>query len=250
MRLQPTQKNLAAEARRWQEGGNMSWELVTRDDFFEGSNAPFISVSKSHFSFNAAFVRHAELEPGSRATVYVDSDNRKIGFEFHADERLNSFSLSAASSDKKGQKRKALQCAATGTVQKHKWIEAVTKENAKNRRFSPRKEGSKWVIQLCPAFEERRARESKDIPSEISGIYRYVREGGGIVYIGRGPIKGRLQSPERKDWDFDVIEYSIVADPDEQVKWESFWIERFKDQNNNELPFYNKVSGSSKHSEG
>jgi len=227
----------------------MGWEIVTREDYFEGSDAPFISVSKSHFGFNAAFVRQAELEPGTRATVYVDSDNRRVGFEFHSEERPNSFSLSAASSAKKGEKRRALQCAATGTVRKHGWIEAVTKQVAKNRRFTPKKEGGKWVIQLCPAFEERRARESRDIPSEAAGIYRYLREGGEIVYIGRGPVKGRLQDLERQDWDFDVVEYSVIADPDEQVKWEDYWIEKFKQQNKGKLPIFNKVSGSSKYRE-
>ena len=49
----------------------------------------------------------------------------------------------------------------------------------------------------------------------------------------------------RKDWDFDRVEYSEVPDPDEQVKWESYWIERHKEENGGKLPFYNKVSGAS-----
>jgi hypothetical protein len=227
----------------------MGWEVVTREDHFEGSEAPFISISNSHFAFNAAFVRLAELEPAIRTTVYVDAERRRIGFEFHAEDRPNSFVMSASSADKKGEKRRALQCSATGTVRKYPWIYAVTKEQAKTRRFTPKKEGGKWVIQLCPAFEERRARESQDIPNEATGIYRYMREGGEIVYIGRGPVKSRLQSPERKDWDFDVVEYSVITNPDDQVKWEDYWIEKFKEHNKGELPFYNKVSGSSKYRE-
>jgi hypothetical protein len=85
------------------------------------------------------------------------------------------------------------------------------------------------------------------LSSSDVGIYRYLRENGEIVYIGRGPIKARLQSPERKEWDFDVIEYSIVLNPDDQVKWEDYWIERFKADHNGERPFYNVVSGSRKH---
>ena len=79
------------------------------------------------------------------------------------------------------------------------------------------------------------------------GIYRYLRENGETVYIGRGPIKERLRCPERTDWDFDVIEYSIVPNPDEQVKWEDYWIERFKADHDGGKPFYNRVSGSRKH---
>jgi hypothetical protein len=66
------------------------------------------------------------------------------------------------------------------------------------------------------------------------------------VYIGRGPIKRRLSSPERADWTFDVVEYSLVADPDEQVKWEYRWIERFKEEHGGQMPIYNKISGSAR----
>jgi hypothetical protein len=226
----------------------MAWTIVTRDDYFEGSESMFISLSHSHFGFNANFVRQAELDPELRVTVYVNSDARKLGFEFHKEDKANSFSLSSASSAKKGEKRKGIQCASRGIVRKYSWIESVTKLTAKNRRFNPKKEGKKWVIQLCPAFETRKARESDDIPSEARGIYRYVREDGKIVYIGRGDIRSRLKSPEREDWDFDTIEYSLIENPDEQVRWEDYWIEKYKGDNG-DLPFYNSVSGASKYRE-
>jgi hypothetical protein len=134
-------------------------------------------------------------------------------------------------------------------VGKRPWLVAITKQTGKDRRFTPIREGSKWVIQLCPAFEIKKARESRDLPFQDAGIYRYLRESGEIVYIGRGPIKERLRSPDRKDWDFDRIEYSIVANPDDQVKWEDYWIERFKAEHNGKRPFYNMVSGSRRHRE-
>jgi len=105
--------------------------------------------------------------------------------------------------------------------------------------------GKVWSIQLCPAFEERRARESKDIPPQARGIYRYVTEGGEIVYIGRGDINVRLRSPERQAWQFDMIEYSLVDDPDQQVRWEAHWIDRYKDDHKGKFPVYNKVGGTS-----
>src|SRR5439155_18799209 len=125
----------------------------------------------------------------------------------------------------------------------------VAKQIGKNRRFIPRKEGNRWVTQLCPAFEMKRARESQDLSSNDVGVYRYLRENGDIVYVGRGPIRERLRCPERKDWDFNAIEYSIISNPDEQVKWEDYWIERFKADHDGKRPFYNRVSGSGKHRE-
>lgn len=225
----------------------MAWKKIVREDTFEGSEAPFIAISSSHIAFNAMFVRTAELEGSLRVTVYVDEEDRKIGFEFHEDERPDSFALSSQSSDKKGEKRKGLQCSGQGILVKNPWIAAVGRQSVKNRRFLPIKEGNRWVIRLCPAFELRKARESADIPSDHVGIYRYVREDGEIVYVGRGPIKARLATPERAEWTFDVIEYSIVPNPDEQVRWEDYWIERYKDENNGARPIYNKLSGSSKH---
>ncbi len=109
------------------------------------------------------------------------------------------------------------------------------------RRFTPNQEGKLWVIQLCPAFEIRRARESTDIPSDAKGIYRYRSEDGDIVYIGQGAIRDRLNARERTEWDFDRVEYSIVQDPDERVNWHTRWLERFRDDHGR-LPLYNRQS--------
>jgi hypothetical protein len=223
----------------------MTWAKVRRDDSFQGSNEPFISVSRGHVSFNAMFVRQAGISPSKRVTICVDEEERKLGFEFHDDAPDDSFALTRASGDKIGTKRQGLNCTASGLAAKYDWISSVARLPPKDRRFYPRKEGNLWVIVLRPSFEHRRARESADIPSDVSGIYRYLRETGEVVYIGRGNVKKRLQAPERADWDFDVIEYSAILDPDRQVEWEDYWLERFKEDNNGKLPFYNKQSGES-----
>jgi len=223
----------------------MGWEQIPRADTFHGSNKPFISISSAHFSFNSMFVKTADLAAGMQVTMFADPEEMKLGFEFHSDERPNSFPLYQASAATKGEKRTALNCSGQQIVKKYPWVASVTKLSVKDRRFTPKKEGGLWAIQLCPAFEEKKARESADIPSEARGIYRYLRENGEIVYIGKGAIKQRLASPERREWDFDVVEYSIVNDPDQQVKWEDHWLTRYKEENKGKLPFYNKQSGIS-----
>lgn len=70
---------------------------------------------------------------------------------------------------------------------------------------------------------------------------------GEIVYIGKGIIKQRAKMPERKDWDFEKIEYSIIDDNEEQLKWEDYWIERYKHNNHGKKPIYNIQSGVSKY---
>ncbi|OGC58578.1 hypothetical protein A3A70_02195 [candidate division WWE3 bacterium RIFCSPLOWO2_01_FULL_42_11] len=222
----------------------MTWETVKRGDSFKGSNRPFISIASDHISFNTLFTKIASIDNSYNVTVYADSENLKMGFEFHKDERPNSLTLTQASSATRGVKRSGVFCAAQGVLNQYKWIKGITKLSTQDRRFyDPKQEQGKWTIQLCPAFEEKRARESENIPQDAIGIYRYVTDNGEIVYIGRGPINGRLKSPDRNDWIFDVIEYSVVKNPDMQVKWEDYWIEKYKEQHDGKKPHYNKVSG-------
>jgi hypothetical protein len=223
----------------------MPWEEVKRHDNFEGSNRPFISIAPAHIAFNATFTRMAEITTRHRVIIYADPEYLRLGFEFLTDDKPNSLALSQASSEKKGEKRTGLFCSAAGVINQYPWVKSVTKLSPKDRRFyDPKKESKLWIIELCPAFEVRNARESTNIPSDAVGIYRYVRENGEVVYIGRGDIKKRLASPDRKDWDFDLVEYSIVKNPDQQIKWETYWIEKFQTANGR-IPFYNKVSGFS-----
>ena len=214
----------------------MAWRTIKREDKFQGSDKPFISISSDHIAFNAMFTRIAQIGPEKRVTIHIDAENFRLGFEFHSDKRPNSFALSRA------RKGTGVFCAA-GCIRDYPWIISIARLPIQDRRFyNPKKEGQIWAIQLCPAFEEKKARESANIPTSAAGIYRYLRENGEIVYIGRGEIKNRLMSPERRDWDFDIVEFSIINDPDLQIKWEEHWIERFK-QETGKLPFYNKVSG-------
>ena len=227
----------------------MAWKKERRTDTFAGSDAPFIAVTMSHFAFNAMFVRQSKIGPEHKVTIYTDEDERKIGFEFHKDERKDSYAISSQSAAKAGEKRQGMQCTSRAIATKYPWIEAVTKLKGQNNRFAPKKEGNFWVIQLCPAFENVCDANSKDISSNATGIYRYRRENGEIVYIGKGVIRQRASMPERKDWDFNKIEYSIIEDNEEQLKWEDYWIEKFKHDNQGKKPIYNHISGASKYRE-
>ena len=137
----------------------MPWTLIKRQDTFEGSNQPFISIALHHFSFNTMFSRIAELGSEQRVKIYVDEHNLKIGFEFVSVEE-GSYALYRASGSKKGEKRVSMNCTSVAIVKKFPWIEAVANlPDKKDRRFTPMKEGNIWAIQLCPSFDQRKARE-------------------------------------------------------------------------------------------
>jgi hypothetical protein len=219
----------------------MAWELVRREDRYQRDGRPFISISRHRISFSAAFTRHAELGTGHRVSIHADASSLRLGFEFHMEETPHSLTLVPDNSAQS--KQPGLFCSSHNLVNRCSWVLGVTRLPAKDRRFYPKKEGKLWTITLCPSFESRFARESQNIPKDAKGIYRYIRENGEIVYIGRGNICGRLARPERETWDFDVVEYSVVEDPDQQIHWESYWLDKFK-QAHGRLPFYNKVSGA------
>ena len=112
--------------------------------------------------------------------------------------------------------------------------------------------GSKiWVISLVPDFQFKVRRNNFGlISSESTGIYRYL-QAGEVVYIGKGFIKRRAQEAQRSDWNFDTIEYAQISTDDptslhrEQFKWERHFILKFKRENNNKRPIYNKNDGVS-----
>src|SRR6266852_5009247 len=133
----------------------MGWTKITREDLFEGSDSPFISITEKHFRFNTLFVRLASLDSSYRVTIFEDEQNRRLGFEFHKEKRGDSRALSSRKDGYGG-----LFCSNQGIVPKRSWLSAVARQSSKNRRFTPKKDGNRWCIQLCPAFEIKKARES------------------------------------------------------------------------------------------
>ena len=213
------------------------FQPIKRTDSLQGAEDAFISFRPEHIAFNRTFQNIAGISKPMRVKFFVDDNNYKIGFTFSKNEESDSYALSFHNN---------VNCwCSIGELRNFAWVKAVSSiADKKLRRFKPKMEsteiGKLWTVQIYPAFENKRARESKDLP-EGNGIYRYKR-GGEVVYIGRGDIRKRLQEPQRKEWDFDLIEYSMIQNPDDQVKWEDFWIERHKEENG-KLPIYNRVSG-------
>ena len=73
-----------------------------------------------------------------------------------------------------------------------------------------------FFFTVAPCFECNN--ESITIPEGATGIYRYRNSDDEVIYIGRGNIRDRLRSPERKDWDIAKVEYSLINDRCEMAK--------------------------------
>lgn len=202
------------------------------------ASEPVISFGDNRLQYTAVFCKLAELSKYNQVEYFIDEENRKIGLKFYCDsDNRNCYIL--------GGKTNSYRSAAADLIKKYPWIKQIANtKNSEDRKFVARKTQGMWVIQLTPSFELSQARElcPKELPND-RGIYRYLNDDNQIVYIGKGHIKNRFNSPERKDWKFSKVEYSIIAEDEEQYEWESYWIEKYKENNNGLLPYYNKVSG-------
>ncbi|ELI6429489.1 hypothetical protein RRM58_004805 [Vibrio harveyi] len=198
------------------------------------SDEPVISISDNRFQYSAVFRKLAELHKYTHVEYFVDEDNRKVGFKFHND-----------STSRDGYSTWRNRSSALEVMKRHKWVNKVAlSKNSDERQFVAHQLQGMWVIQLCPAFENSVLRDKSpaSLPDQ-SGIYRYVNANNEVVYIGKGNIKARFSAEGRKDWIFNVVEYSIIEGDDAQFEWESYWIEKYKENNDGYLPHYNKVSG-------
>ena len=201
--------------------------------------------AEGRFTFNAYFGRLAELQKYRYVIYRIDEPIREICFEFLEESERNKYSAKPHRLENQGGSGK-FRCAAGTLIKNIPWIRSVAQDkNIENRKFEAVKDGNLWCIRLMPSFEERVERSNYVlIPTDACGIYRYLGEDDEVLYIGMGTIRDRLQSPERKDWIFTRIEYSIIADAKERARWEAYWIEKYKDTHGGRLPYYNRQSGN------
>jgi len=211
------------------------FKLFKRKDFFTRDDLPRISIRKHHLGFNRAFVKLADLQNFDKVQVFIDEQNYKIGFKFY---RKNDPDYLTLFSDNPSNKTKATS--AVQLLKEYPFLRKITEsENRLDRQFVVTKDlqdKNLWVAQLYPAFEK--SADSRSELRTLKGIYRYKRSNGEVVYIGRGSILSRLNSPYRSNWDFNLIEYSIIEDFSKQDQWEAYWLNKFVEQNG-KLPIYN-----------
>ena len=220
-----------------------SWVKLRREGGGTPEPTPLIAFRRGGVAFNAEFVRVAKIEDKTRVSVSVNPASLQIGFKFHDDSSdADSYALTTDGGSR-DRGHGIGRWAQAGTLVRLPWVAAIARiENARLRRFKPTWSSvqSMWIVTLCPAFEVRASAVS-EIPSIARGIYRY-RHDDGIVYIGHGQIRSRLNAPERAEWDFDTIEYSLIEDEVAQRHWETYWLDKFVEQHGR-LPFYNRIGG-------
>lgn len=221
------------------------WRQIRRETKLNGS-ANCIRVRRSgDLALGSDFVRSAAVGQSTRANLYVSSCGYRIGIRFHSDDAdIDSFQVSKDGGNKlRDTGGRVIQ---VSSLKNQSEVLAKTLSlPERQREFEPRRDvNGLWVIELRPVFETRYAGRKAEIAANVSGIYRYVF-GDDIVYIGRGRLLERLSSADRRDWEFDRIEYSILNNSEAEVRWESYWLDSFRSIFGR-LPLYNRIAGQSK----
>jgi hypothetical protein len=168
--------------------------------------------------------------------VYLCPPDYQIGFKFYSSSLpQNCYSIIRDG----GALSNARFIQATALLRANPWISAIAgNKDKQQRKFVAERDAIKglWLIKLSPAFEIRVPRAN--VPDQ-KGIYQYRKENE-VVYLGRGNIKDRCMSAERKDWVFDTVEFSVIHDSENQKLWECFWINKFVEIYGR-LPIYNQI---------
>jgi len=219
------------------------WIEVQRED--QGPEAKaIVTLMPNAVAFNSHFMRSSpKLQAARFATVLVDDETRRVGFRFTKEPLDNSLSLSP-NSRKGNAAGRVVQ--AQALMSRCPWLRAAAAvKKVGSRRFVPTWDSVDRLhyISLRPSFEHFVTDESA-IDAKVIGIYRY-RRGEETVYIGQGVVRSRASQDARAGWSFDRIEFSVVADEADRLRWEAFWIDEHRRERGS-LPEYNRIGGRTK----
>lgn len=204
-------------------------------------------VNKSGLTFSASFIRKEKFEDAVGVKFFQDDDDPYfIGFRFTQELSPNTLTLLASGRSKGGSAGFTIKAAEL--ISKNPILKNVQRlQDKQDRTFeiSYKKSEGMYFILLRPNFEisVNWADKSK-IPDVYTGIYRYLNKDGQVLYIGKGGIKARANSLERKEWGVTKIEYSVIASDEKCYYWENYYLDRFVVSNGAKPPF-NVVMGRS-----
>ena len=118
----------------------------------------------------------------------VDSETSRSTLNFMLNGGDSSFALT--------RRRGSVHCSRQGSVQNMLGYRAFRAKQLADRRFTPAKEGNLWVSSCAHRLKNGVARESSRLPSDVRGIYGYLRKAVkpyilGVVRSGIGSVATR-----------------------------------------------------------
>ena len=197
----------------------------------------YVRLTKSGIFFSAQFIKSNDLGRSNSVRFYEFTENQyKFGMEFFIEQNVpGGFSLI-----RNGSSINNFYTTARSFTNTFPVLRDLIKSKGHNRfSVSYDKIEKCFFFTVAPCFECNN--ESITIPEGATGIYRYRNSDDEVIYIGRGNIRDRLRSPERKDWDIAKVEYSLINDRCEMAKYESYHLAEYQNKYN-KLPEHNIIS--------
>lgn len=203
----------------------------------------------SGFGFSASFIRNNDLQQKRSLKILRNEDNEYwLGFKFFDETGVpNSLAL-LNSQGNTGKTTAARSVKAAQLYAKSAVLRKIRDSVSKQSRSFP----IKWDMtnrifyaELRPAFEHTCSYDERNqIPADLRGIYRYRNSADEVIYIGKGVVRERASSPERKTWQIAFIDYSACSNEDDAYRWESYYIDAFE-KLAGRIPLFNEIKGRS-----
>lgn len=209
------------------------------------SQGDVLTITKSGLYFSAAFMKNHHLENMEAISFFFDDeDPYYLGFELYEKTGVaDSLALLSSGRDLNSAGRTTK---ASELIGKSRILQSIQKDPLKaNRTFEIKKDkkSNLFFVMLKPAFEHKISFERRNtLPDDLMGIYRYKDKAGQLLYIGKGFIKTRANSAERRDWGIHEIEYSSLPTEEDSLKWESHYLQSYQNEFGL-LPPFNRIAG-------
>lgn len=205
-------------------------------------------INKSGITFSANFVKKHNLTEQLGVKFFIDDeDPYYLGFIF-VQETSAPNTLSLLASGRSKGKSAGFTVKASELINKNAILKNIQKLPDKiDRTFeiNLNKKSNLFMIILRPNFEITIKWTDKNrIPDIYKGVYKYIGNDGQTLYIGKGNIKSRANSPERNSWGISKIQYSVIDNDEQCFYWENYYLERFVTVNGAKPPF-NVIMGKS-----
>ena len=202
----------------------------------------YITISKSGFFFSAEFIEKNKLTLNNYCQFFTSSENDyRFGVSFSEEKQEGSFKIINTLRGKYKDNSMARSVTASSFFNNTPIFKELTKNNCRNR-FSLKfnKQDECYIFNVIPAFEI--SKKPTEIPGDITGIYKCFNKNKNVLYIGKGNIKSRIKEHLGKEWEIAKVDYSVIKDNEEMLKYESYHLEQFK-KDNGAYPPHNLIGG-------
>jgi len=202
----------------------------------------YIAISKNGIYLSSGFMKNNNLQERKFMCLYRISkggivNNYKFGLELVDDGKDGAYTLMRTARNNAGVSASAQQF-----LSDHFALKYIAKNGSRRQnRFKLKFDKSEdcFCFNIIPSFEYRSTPD--DLPDYVTGIYRYLNQKE-VIYIGKGNIKERVKSADRKDWGIQHVEYSVITDKDEMEKYESYHLREFESTYGRK-PMHNLIHG-------